>query len=282
MRYNKPGTPYYKAAQRIKSNSATLLVELDRLKTPASSEFIGCNNVADNVAQRPVGDLEPPLAMLDLLTSLDIADGLNIVLHSDPLQFLLSYELPEPKPPPLAPVPLAPLSRKTKRERKVELARKRAEQRAAMTAALVTEADSEIVDASIPPQAATPTLFPLKSAAVADIDPRGTASTTASLTSVRLEDGPEAEQVLGKRKRPKPPSSQPGADAEVLTDINPKDSFALFDKGWILEPGVRRGGRARIERLPPPLPKKRPKGVCVCHASIVYGEEMTLTHCLQS
>ncbi|KAH9971755.1 hypothetical protein BGW80DRAFT_1319898 [Lactifluus volemus] len=214
MRYNKPGTPYFKAAQRIKSNSATLLAELDRLKTPASSEFIGCHNIADNVTQRPVGDLEPPLAMLDLLTSQDIADELNIVLRSDPLQSLLSYELPELKPPPLAPVPPAHPSRKTKRERKVELARRRAEQRAAMTAAHVTETDSEIVDASVGPQATTPTLFPMKSAVVADTDPRGTTSTTASLTSVRLEDGPEGEQVLGKRKRPKPPSSQPGTDAE--------------------------------------------------------------------
>jgi Bromodomain len=275
MRYNKPGTPYYKAAQRIQSNSATLLAELDRLRTSASLEFIRYNEVADSLVQRndlPIGDLEPPLAMLGLLTSLDIADELNIVLHSDPLQFLLAYELPETKPLPLAPVTPASLSRKSKRKRKVELAKKRAEQRAAMTAVLTTEVDSVIVDASIGSRAPTPTCLPAKSGAEADTDPRGTTSTVAAHNNVGLEDGLEAEQVLGKRKRAKP-SSQPGTDAEVLTDINPKDSFALFDKGWILDPGVRRGGRARFERLPPPLPKKRPKGSCACRALFCVRKE---------
>jgi len=84
-----------------------------------------------------------------------------------------------------------------------------------------------------------------------------------AFASPELEVNSETEQVLGKRKRTKPAPLHPGTDAEVLTDINPKASFALFDKGWILDPGVRRGGRARIERLPTLLMKKRPKGTCV-------------------
>ncbi|KAI0251381.1 hypothetical protein BJV78DRAFT_1275310 [Lactifluus subvellereus] len=271
MRYNEPGTPYYKAAQRIKANSATLLAELDRLKTSASSELIGSeligyNEVVDSLVQQnnsPIGDLEPPSAMLDLLTSLNIADDLNIVLRSDPLQFLLAYELPEVKPPPVAPPPPAFLPRKTKRERKVELAKRRAEHRAATAVVPTAGADSEMVDASFGSRAPTPTCLPGKLAAVADTDPGGTTGMAYSLTNIGVEVGPGVEQVLGKRKRAKLATSQPGTDAEVLTDINPKDSFALFDKGWILDPGVRRGGRARVERppLPPPLPKKRPKVV---------------------
>ncbi|KAH9987165.1 PHD-zinc-finger like domain-containing protein [Russula compacta] len=277
MRYNKSGTPYYKAAQRIKSNSATVLAELESLRTSAPSELVARNEMTvDSLVQRSIstiGDLEPPLALLDLLVSLDIADELNIALHSDPLQFLLAYELPEVKLPPVAPVESAPPLRRTKRERKAEFAKRRAEKRAAMMApvALTAEADSEMVDTSFGSHALTSTHFP---AAVADTDLAVATTTTTALTSSELEDGSEVEPVLGKRKRGKLAPSHPGTDAEVLTDINPKASFALFDKGWILDPGVRRGGRARIERLPPPLTKKRSKGGCVCRIRAVYNEGM--------
>ena len=273
MRYNKPGTPYYKAAQRIKSNSATVLAELNNLRTSAPSELVARNRMTvDSLVQRSIatiGDLEPPLALLDLLVSLDIADELNIALHSDPLQFLLAYELPEVKHSPVPPVKFAPPPRKTKRERKAEFAKRRAEKRAAMMASvtLTAETDSEMVDTSFG-SALSSTHFP---AAVADTD-LAVATTTTALAISDLEDGSEAGPVLGKRKRAKLVPSHPGTDAEVLTDINPKASFALFDKGWILDPGVRRGGRARIERLPPPLTKKRPKGVCVCRIRAVYNE----------
>jgi hypothetical protein len=220
MRYNKPGTLYYKAAQRIQSNSATVLAELSNLRTSAPSELLSHDEIMANSLMQPsistIGDLEPPLALLYLLVSPEIADEINIVFHTDPLQFLLAYKLPEFKPPRMAPVQPTPPSRKTKRERKGELAKRRAEQHAA-----------------------------------------------------------EAEQVLGKRKRTKIASSHPSPDAEVLTDINPKASFALFDKGWILDPGVRRGGRARIERLPALLTKKRPKGTYVCWNWVVYDEGTT-------
>jgi hypothetical protein len=91
----------------------------------------------------------------------------------------------------------------------------------------------------------------------------GTAPTMATevvLANIDPENASDAEQVLGKRKRTKLVQTQRGPDAKVLTDINPKASFALFDKGWILDPAVRRGGRSPIVQLPQPLPKKRPKG----------------------
>ncbi len=93
-----------------------------------------------------------------------------------------------------------------------------------------------------------------------EVSNTGTAQTTATevvLANIDPENASDTEQVLGKRKRIKLASSQPGPDAEVLTDINPKASFALFDKGWILGPGVR---RRRVVQLPQPLPKKRTKG----------------------
>jgi hypothetical protein len=257
MRYNKPGTPYYKAAQRIKSNSETLLEELDNLKSLAPVEFDGHHEYSRFLLQRntsPIGDLEPPLGVVDLLTSLDIANDLSIILKSNPLQSLLSYELPETKPPPLTPAPPMPPSRKTKRERRAELVKRRAELRAAAAAAAARH-DAEnlgLVDPSTSDRRMTE-----------EISNIGTAPTTATevvIANFDMENASDAEQVLGKRKRAKPAPSQPSPDAKVLTDINPKASFALFDKGWILDPAVRRGGRSPIVQLPQQLPKKRAKG----------------------
>ncbi len=264
MRYNKPGTPYYKAAQRIQSNSTTVLVELSNLGTSAPSE-LAHNKIMVNDLVQPnistIGDLEPPLDLLDLLVSPNISDELSIVFRTDPLQFLLAYELPEFKLRSMAPVDPTPSSRKTKRERKAKLAKKRAGQYMVAPVVLDTEADSEM--AMFGSSVLNSTRFQAVSAEVAETDPAATPTTAMAFASPELEVNSETEQVLGKRKRTKPAPLHPGTDAEVLTDINPKASFALFDKGWILDPGVRRGGRARIERLPTLLMKKRPKGTCV-------------------
>lgn len=255
MRYNKPGTPYYKAAQRIKSNSATLLAELDSLKSLAPLEFDGHDEYSRILLQRnisPIGDLEPPLAVVDLLTSLDIANDLTLILKSNPLQSLLAYELPETKPVPLTPAPPTPPSRKTKRERKAELVKRRAELRAAAAAARLDAVTLGSVDSSTSDHRMTEEI---------SISNIGAAPTMATeVVNIDPENASDAEQVLGKRKRTKLVPTQPGPDAKVLTDINPKASFTLFDKGWILDPAVRRGGRSPIVQLPQPLPKKRPKG----------------------
>jgi len=274
MRYNKPGTPYYKAAQRIKSNSATALAELNNLRTSAPSELISDNGM---VASHPrydisaIGDLEPPWALLDLLVSPDMADELSIVLHSNPLQFLLAYELPEAKPPPPPPLQPAPHLRKNKRERKAEVVKRRTEQRAALVPQLASsaQADSEMVDASFDSHTYIPTHSPAEDV---DKDPVPAMITATTVASPGLGDRPEAEQILGKRKRAKPAHSHPSTDADVLTDINPKASFALFDRGWILDPGVRRGGRARTDRPPPPLMKKRSKGVYFCRDCVIHDQ----------
>jgi hypothetical protein len=285
MRYNKPGSPYYKAAQRIKLNSATSLTELDNLRTSAPSELVDNRQTDSRHLQRDastIGDLEPPLALLDLLVSLEIADDLSIVLHSDPLQFLLAYELPKSKPVPIAPTQPALPHRKKKRERKAELGKRRTEQPAPSVAqvAVAAEADSEMGDASFDSHTLPLTNFSAKLAPAIDTDPVAQTIATTTVAKSELDYGSEAEQILGKRKRAKPAHSHPGTDAEVLTDINPKASFALFDKGWILDPGVRRGGRARIERLPPPPTKKRPKGACFSQP--FFSRQTNATHANQS
>ena len=219
-----------------------------------------------------MGDLEPPLDLLNLLVTPDIADEISIVFRTDPLQFLLAYELPEFKLRPMAPVQPTASSRKTKRECKAKSGKKRAKQHVVAPVALATEADSEMAMYGSYGSTALNSTQAM-SAVIAESDPATTPTATMTYASPGLEVNSEAEQVLGKRKRTKPASLHPGTDAEVLTDINPKDSFALFDKGWILDPGVRRGGRTRVERLPELLTKKRPKGTCVFHDRIIYNEE---------
>lgn len=281
MRYNKPGTLYYKAAQRIKSNSASLLAELDSLKTLAPLELDAYDEytqilIHGNIS--PIGDLEPPLAVVDLLTSLDIANDLSIILNSNPLQSLLAYELPEAKPPPLTPAMPTPPSRKTKRERKAELVKKRAELRAATAAAAAALAAAR-PDIAASLESVDPSVSDHRMAE--EVSNTGTAPTIATevvLANIDPENASDTEQVLGKRKRTKPTPSQPGPDAEGLTDINPKASFALFDRGWILDPGVRRGGRSRAVQLPQPLPKKRPKALKtdVVEAPVLENGAVTL------
>jgi hypothetical protein len=264
MRYNKPGTPYYKAAQRIQSNSATVFAELSNLRNSAPSELHAHNETpANSLLQTKLstmGDLEPSEDLIDLLVSPEIADELSIVFRTDPLQFLLAYELPELKIRPMAPVRPTASSRKAKRERKARSGKKRTEHVVA-PAALTTEADSEI--AMFSSSAHSSTRFQATLAAVADTDRATTPTAAMTSASPGLEVSSEAEQVLGKRKRTKPDPLHSSTDAEVLTDINPKASFTLFDKGWILDPGVRRGGRPRMERPPELLTKKRPKSTCV-------------------
>lgn len=248
-----------------------MLAELSNLRTLAPSELlVHSETVVNGLVQSSVstmGDLEPTLELLDLLVSPDIANELSIVFHTDPLQFLLAYELPEFKLRPIAPLRPTASSRKTKRERKAKSGKKRAEQHVVAPVALGTEADSEMAMFGS-------SALNRMSATVAETDPATTPTASMTFASPGLEVNSETEQVLGKRKRPKPAPLHPGTDAEVLTDINPKASFALFDKGWILDPGVRRGGRARIERPPELLTKKRPpKGTCVCRDWVVNSEE---------
>ena len=254
-----------------------VLEELSNLRTSAPPELLTHNEIMANGLVQPsvstIGDLEPPLDLLDLLVSPDIADELSIVFRTDPLQFLLAYELPEFKLRPMAPVLPTASSRKTKRERKAKSSKKRAERQVVAPA---TEADSEMAMSC-----ATDLNSAHFQAMSAEIDTATTPTAAMTFSSPGLEASSEAEQVLGKRKRTKQAPLHPGTDAEVLTDINPKASFTLFDKGWILDPGVRRGGRVRIERLPELLTKKRPKGKYIFLDWIVNGEE-TRRSCIHS
>ena len=89
-----------------------------------------------------IGDLEPPLVVLELLTCISaIKPDLPVDLRTEPLQSLLSYELAVPKPLPTPPPPPPPKSNR-KRDRRAEYERAKAKKAAAAAEAMATAAEA--------------------------------------------------------------------------------------------------------------------------------------------
>lgn len=80
------------------------------------------------------------------------------------------------------------------------------------------------------------------------LTPEGPAIQSQKAVSVRVP-GKRGPQRRGS-SLPSPTDAPP-----MVTDVDPKGSFKLFDKGWILPPEQKRGGRRPVER--PPLPPKK-------------------------
>jgi hypothetical protein len=99
-KYNPAGSLFYKAASRIYPTAVDILEGLER---EVSSPLV------DADAQSSIGDLEPDMEVIDLLTANQLDDAtkeeLEFVLEADPLPSLLNYEFSKPKPPPPPPPP---------------------------------------------------------------------------------------------------------------------------------------------------------------------------------
>ncbi|KAI0630656.1 hypothetical protein C8Q77DRAFT_1063453 [Trametes polyzona] len=294
MTYNEVNTPYYKTASRIHGYLPHLLADLERtlsmrpsvpkieqldtahlLLAPDASVAADRNAETEQPAPahppsatpvedpRPqTGDLEPPLNLLDLLVSEELVrQDTNVVMMSTPIESLLSYELPNIRPP--APPPPQPKSKarpvdkgKRKRpkiDRKAALERKRQERlhaldltpgfRAPRTRAARAAANAFDTEASQPPET------------------EGAESSPAAEVK-EYEHGPSTSSSKAERSR-KPRKS---AAADVPDDlpltvdsVDNRKSFTMFERGWILPPDQRRRGRAPIERQPYVPPKKKAK-----------------------
>lgn len=89
-----------------------------------------------------IGDLEPPLVVLELLTCISaIKPDLPIDLQAEPLQSLFSYELAVPKPLPTPPPPPPPKTNR-KRDRRAEYERAKAKKAAAAAEAMAAAAEA--------------------------------------------------------------------------------------------------------------------------------------------
>ncbi|KAF5379525.1 hypothetical protein D9615_006509 [Tricholomella constricta] len=253
--YNKPGTPFHKTALRIQTAAGPILEGLRQLSVN--------NNVSDGTpdALAPIGDLEPPLELLELLLSTDaIKDDIDLVLADTPLASLFSFELPRAKPPPPPPTPPPPKPPKVKRDRKAEYLKRKQEREAAAVAAAVAamEADKEALESTTKPRTtramAAAAVEPELESIVPLLEAKTEEPTRELSEDVRPskeatpESAPESSASASKRGRQKKRASTsvaPPTDLLPLVDsVDNQQSFKMFNMGWILPPEQRRGGRA--------------------------------------
>lgn len=159
----------------------------------------------------PIGDLEPPLDVLELLTSSEcFKENLNMEVGNNPIISLFNYEFAAWKPPPLETEDVVRSRKdktKIKRDRKAEVERAKA------------SAPGDDIEVS-------------------------TDSSKAAKSRKRASVAP-----VGQASVPR-----------VVNDVDNRDSFHMFNAGWILPPDQKRGGRASaMDRSALPPPRKRPR-----------------------
>ncbi|KAH9945753.1 PHD-zinc-finger like domain-containing protein [Amylocystis lapponica] len=254
MIYNKPGTSFYKAAQRIKASAEPIMADLHKLalvdRAPPPSEAADTSVVHPSPLSA-VGDLEPPLQLLNLLISEDaIKDDVELILEKEPLLSLFSYEFPKFKPPPPPPV------QKPKRNRKVDLERKRLERQAAYEARYQGNFDSS------PGFRAPRTRRAAAAAAVFEsevVEPSESAESQPEAGPSNIPAPVPSVRTSRKVKTKANAAGVASSPAPMVDAVDNQQSFKMFDQGWILPPDQKRGGRAAVERHPLPPPKKKAK-----------------------
>lgn len=327
MLYNKPETSFYRTAARLKVAAVPILERLNKvqLPPPVDTPFAGTSE-----AQQPsVGDIEPPLDVLQLLLSSDLISELtDYVVDTEPVTSLFNFEFGKLKPPP-PPRPSAPPRGRAPRNRKVEKREKRVTATPAIIpplpgALLQTSSASSILDAS-PGFRARAT----RGARAVDVpsetgaEPGAVGESVGSSTDAPTEDvqetpvtpvTPVTPSAAASAPRPAPPRTRSAralaaafeADANIappevlaaakkeeeeeaarlrrekVRDIKRKkraeidgalaaiplvveptdnrDTFKMFNQGWVLPAGTARRGRvpaARDFKLPPPKSRGR-------------------------
>ncbi|KAJ7230518.1 bromodomain and PHD finger-containing protein 3, partial [Mycena pura] len=236
--YNKGGTPFHKTALRIQAASQPILAELSRLSSSPNFRPEQMDEDVPPWAPAVIGDLEPPMEILELLLSTDaIKDELELILSADPVTSLFNFEFgrkkpvaPPPTPPPHPAAIKAEKKRKAKEvEKEKRLLRRQAEKERKEKEKMIADAESSGAQEDA-------------SAEMASAPPDIRVPRTPSLS-----------------RRPSgtipPPGDIPLVDN--VDDVDNFNSFQMFDKGWILPAGHRRNNRPFIERSTAPPPKKR-------------------------
>ncbi|KAH0836797.1 hypothetical protein J3R83DRAFT_8562 [Lanmaoa asiatica] len=224
--YNKPGTAFYKTAQRMQTTVQPILEDLVSLRHQHPH--------VDNT-ESPIGDFEAPLEALQLLVSQErIQDFVSLVLETDPLTCLFDYELGRIKPPPPPPPPKPKPGKK--KGTKASKASKAAEPGALDVA---------------PGFRAPRTRRALAAAAAFEAEAVGGVADEQIQELLEAGAG-EAAKKPTKLRTPGQPEVPP-----MVEDVDSQGSFKMFDAGWILPTGQKRGGRQAVERALLPPPKKR-------------------------
>jgi NuA3 HAT complex component NTO1 len=260
--YNKPGTTFYKAAQRLQISSETHFAELEQklaslgVRQPAArggSDVDAMDTSPD--LQTSIGSLEPPLSILELLVSEDaIADDIELILKEDPLASLFNFELETLKPPPPPPPPPPPKPAKPKRERDRQAEKERR---------LAREAAAGLKVLDVSPGFRAPRTRKGTAAAAAfeaEAHAEGEDKVQQAVDPAEQHSRKEAAKQRSKGWK-RGPLILPGQSEvpPIVDEVDKRQSFKMFDAGWILPENQKRGGRTAISRpaIPPPRKKMR-------------------------
>lgn len=309
MLYNKPGSKIHQLALRVQAVATTALDGLKDLQIshlgsadslqqtieptvehdgddipeeripaqPNASVGVDDDQASSSLVQplaqplEPIGDLEPPLALLNLLVSKEaIQNDMRLILDQDPLQSLFSFEwgrgkpLPPP-PPPSLPKGKAPKSKpaKVKRDRKAEN-EKRKKQRAEAAAAAAIAAQQDLVkgegEDEMHPHVQLDAVMPgpRTRRAVAAAEAQAEMLPPEDVTSVSTGDSLSRRGPGATKRRM---SAVHGEDPPMVEDVGSQESFKMFHEGWVLPEGQRRKGRPApvLETQVAPRPKKKTK-----------------------
>jgi hypothetical protein len=201
---------------------------------------------ADNV-EDSIGDFEAPLEVLRLLVSQEqIQDAVNLLLETDPLTSLFDYELGRIKPPPPPPPPKSKPGKK--KGTKVS--------KAAEPGAL-----------DVAPGFRAPRTRRAHAAA---------AAFEAEATVGGVEEIQEVQEAGAGEATKKPAKLRTTGQPELVEDVDSQGSFKMFDAGWILPKGQKRGGRQGVERQLLPPPRKRMR-TGACRRNIIHVTDLVFT-----
>ncbi|KAK7676664.1 hypothetical protein QCA50_020408 [Cerrena zonata] len=251
MTYNKPGTAYYKTAQNINNKVDGIFADLDKYVQEHSEISSTLSKDSLLALFPPLCNLEPPLPLLELLAKEHpMNEEMELVLSAPPLESLFTFEFPVFKPPPVnepEPQHAPSKSKKTKSKSKKQKDK---------------DLDSSPGFRAPARNRPSATQLPNEDGAVAG--PSTIPETQVSVSEpVGEEDVPEDPAVTKTSKKPRrPPLAQPGQEPpHVVEDVDKQDLFKMFNQGWVLSAGHKRGGRVPVERGPVPPPKKRQRVV---------------------
>ncbi|KAG6840128.1 hypothetical protein C0991_008687, partial [Blastosporella zonata] len=275
MKYNGAGTAFHKAALRFQNAAAPILEDLRQRVNPTGSTY-----------DDAVGDIEPPLELLELLLSTEVLqDEMDLILEDTPLASMFSYALPKIKPPPKTPTPSppAPKSQKSKSKSKSKSKKRRADAlgedvapvqytikrrtRASAAAFDYPEEEQEQEQEPIEEDVADE---PMDETAEGIEEPPDV-SMHEETTQIDEPPSVEEEQPIQEEAPLVSISTAPAKrgprqsrnDLPLVNDVDNRQSFKMFNDGWILPPEQKRGGRVSMNRQaavpakPPTRPRKR-------------------------
>jgi NuA3 HAT complex component NTO1 len=291
--YNKEGTAFHKTALRIRVSAQPILADLDQLSSsPNLRSTEQLEGTAPPWTLPLIGDLEPPLEILELLLSVDaIDDDSELILSADPITSLFNFEFEKKKLPPPNLEDLKEEQKRKGREERREKDRKKRQvdrerkerdrekhrerrdiekrQRAEQKAQGAREASNTETLSSISiaeTTSAPPDLRVTRTRGAAAVTSQAEAST--SVSAPRRAGRPHGSTNKNKGTTMSAPVSQisrapvsqasnsipaPG-EIPLVEHVDERGSFTLFEQGWILPAGQKRGVRLDRPAAPPPAP----------------------------